>query len=305
MGADEQVADEKVMNLRYAGACRVCGVELPARTRAVYERSTKTVRCVTCPAVGVDEAVTPEEPIPSVPPTPPTVEEESSDDGPPMVEEESDDGPLVAGTPGASARREYERRSEKDEARIRKRWGRLGGLAVALADERQTTRSWAVGARGERLLGEKLGTLASPKLAIIHDTKVPGTRANIDHVAVTPGGVWAIDPKRYKGRIEKRVEGGLIRERKEMLFVGNRNRTKLVEGLHMQQRRLQEIVPGVPVRMAIVFVDGDWPLIRPDFVVDDVKVVRPKKLYKLLDEDEGDHDVEAVFRQLLTVLEPA
>ena len=39
-------ADEKRMRLRYVGACRVCGVELPAKVEAIYERTTKTVRCV-------------------------------------------------------------------------------------------------------------------------------------------------------------------------------------------------------------------------------------------------------------------
>jgi hypothetical protein len=39
-------ADEKRMRLRYADACRVCGVELRARVEAIYEQATKTVRCV-------------------------------------------------------------------------------------------------------------------------------------------------------------------------------------------------------------------------------------------------------------------
>ena len=38
--------DEKRMRLRYAGVCRICGTELPARAEAVYERTTKTVRCL-------------------------------------------------------------------------------------------------------------------------------------------------------------------------------------------------------------------------------------------------------------------
>lgn len=36
----------KRMKLRYAGVCRLCGTELPARADAIYERATKTVRCV-------------------------------------------------------------------------------------------------------------------------------------------------------------------------------------------------------------------------------------------------------------------
>src|SRR5690348_3705725 len=43
---EQRTADEKRMRLRYAGICRMCGVDLPARTEAVYERTTKTVRCL-------------------------------------------------------------------------------------------------------------------------------------------------------------------------------------------------------------------------------------------------------------------
>jgi hypothetical protein len=38
--------DDKRMRLRYAGTCRVCGSELPAKADAIYERATRTVRCV-------------------------------------------------------------------------------------------------------------------------------------------------------------------------------------------------------------------------------------------------------------------
>jgi hypothetical protein len=35
------------MRLRYAGTCRECGIELPAKAEAIYERSSRTVRCLT------------------------------------------------------------------------------------------------------------------------------------------------------------------------------------------------------------------------------------------------------------------
>ena len=38
----------KRMRLRYPGPCRICGTSLDARTEAIYERTTKTVRCLTC-----------------------------------------------------------------------------------------------------------------------------------------------------------------------------------------------------------------------------------------------------------------
>jgi hypothetical protein len=34
---------------------------------------------------------------------------------------------------------------------------------------------------------------------VLHDRSVPGTRSNIDHLAVVPSGVWVIDTKHYAG----------------------------------------------------------------------------------------------------------
>ena len=44
----EDVTDKR-MKLRYAGSCRLCGTDLPARADAIYERTSKTVRCARCP----------------------------------------------------------------------------------------------------------------------------------------------------------------------------------------------------------------------------------------------------------------
>ncbi|MCB1000366.1 MAG: hypothetical protein R2713_12215 [Ilumatobacteraceae bacterium] len=38
----------KQMALRHAGACRVCGVALPAKTTAVYDFTAKNVLCLSC-----------------------------------------------------------------------------------------------------------------------------------------------------------------------------------------------------------------------------------------------------------------
>ncbi|MCA1982196.1 hypothetical protein [Nocardioides nematodiphilus] len=50
--------DEKRMRLRYAGACRLCGAPRSAGTPAVYERSTRTVRCIGCSPAAADSGVT-------------------------------------------------------------------------------------------------------------------------------------------------------------------------------------------------------------------------------------------------------
>lgn len=71
------------MRLRYAGVCRVCGIDLPAQCEAIYERTTKTVRCVS----HAENTVLLETP--------------------------------QSGVAGASARREFKRRKVKREERVR------------------------------------------------------------------------------------------------------------------------------------------------------------------------------------------
>lgn len=182
------------------------------------------------------------------------------------------------GIAGASARREYERRRAKDEASIRDGWGRFGGIAVALTPERQSTRAWGTGASGEERVGQRLDALASDSLRVLHDRRIPGTRANIDHIVVTSHAVWVIDAKKYKGRPSLEVNGGLFRPRVEKLFVAGLDKSKLVEGVEWQVERVSNAVGGLPVVGVLCFVEAEWPLIGGSFSVRDVEVLWPKKL---------------------------
>lgn len=200
--------------------------------------------------------------------------------------------PSSDGIAGASARREHARRKANDERRIRDRWGRLGGLAVAFSDERQSTRAWERGAIGEERLGARLDALL-PHVAVLHDRRIPGTRANIDHLVVTPAGIWVVDAKRYKGRPELRSEGGLVRPRVERLLVGGRDQSKLVDGVLRQVELVSATSPETPVLGALCFVGADWPLIGGAFVTRGVHVLWPKRLAKELAAEVGVVDVAA------------
>lgn len=199
---------------------------------------------------------------------------------------------------GASARREYERRRARDEARLRENWGRLGGLAVALTPERQSTRAWSTGAIGEERVGALLDQIAGPHAGVLHDRRIPNSRANIDHLVVTGDAVWVIDTKRYKGRPELRVEGGILRPRVERLVVGSRDQTKLLDGVTRQVEIVQDAV-DVPVLGALCFVDAEWPLFGGSFTARGVEVLWPKKLVSRLSfPASGGLDVAAVTARL-------
>ncbi|WP_344048546.1 nuclease-related domain-containing protein [Microbacterium aoyamense] len=192
-----------------------------------------------------------------------------------------------SGTAGASARREHERRRDRREERIRTEHPKLGGLILALTDDPQSTRAWQQGAVGEELLAHRLGDLPEA-FRVLHDRRIPGTRANIDHIAIGSHGVWVIDAKRYKGkRPTLHVTGGILRPRVESLRVDGRDRTKLVDGVRSQVARVKTAIAddAVPVHGALCFIDADWPLIGGSFTIDDVLVTWPRNLIKRMTED--------------------
>jgi hypothetical protein len=215
---------------------------------------------------------------------------------------------VAVGTPGGSARREYERRKAGREGRIRAKYPRLGGLIHALSNEPQSTTAWDTGATGEERLGHRLNELAGDTFRVLHDLRIPGTRANIDHVAVTRTGVFVIDAKRYRGRPHLRVDGGILRPRTERVFVGSRDCTLLVDGVLKQLDVVRRVLAdGVPLHGVLCFVDADWPLIGGAFAHRGVEAMWPERLYPRL-AAEGPFEtgtVADIHGSLATSLRPA
>ena len=285
--------DVKRMRLRYAGTCRECGDAVPAGETANYERESKTVVCLDCATA---PAAAPQGPASAL-------EVEAGSSLP--AGDSTDPERIAAGAAGASAQREYERRKAKREERVRTAHPKIGGFLLAISDEPQSTTAWATGARGEELLGKRLDGLAGSGVRVLHDRRIPRTKANIDHIAVSAAGVFVIDAKHYSARPELRVEGGLFRPRVEKLLVGTRDQTKLVHGVHRQVDLVRAALAAeerddVPVRGVLCFVEADWPLFGGSFVIEGVSVLWPKKLAELLTVDSrlDDATVDHLHRSL-------
>lgn len=192
-------------------------------------------------------------------------------------------GSVESGVAGSSARREYARRSANRDQRVRSAHPRLGGLILALTDEPQSTRAWARGAVGEEKLAQALAPLTLRGVTLLHDRRIPGSRANIDHIAVGPAGVCVIDAKRYAGRPTLSVAGGVLRARSETLLVGRRDCSKLVTGVVKQVEIVRTALAAVgssdvPVLAMLAFVDADWPLFGGSFTTHGVRVLWPGKI---------------------------
>ena len=186
------------------------------------------------------------------------------------------------GQPGGSARAEYERRRARDTARRRTRFGRFAPLVEVLSGPRATTEAWGRGAQGEEEVGLFLDRAVGSLGTVLHDRRIPGRRTNLDHLVVVPSGVWVVDTKRYRGRLEQRQAAGWFVSRR-ILTVGGRDQSRLVTSLNGQRDLVGEVIgPRVPLRGALCFtgVEVSW-FARP-FLIDGVLVTWPRALAKTL-----------------------
>lgn len=215
------------------------------------------------------------------------------------------------GTAGASGRREYERRKANREARARAAHPRTGGLRLKLQDQPQHEKSWATGAAGEEALAAFLARHC-PDALVLNDRQMPGSRANIDHIAVAPSGVWVIDAKRYKGKIE--VRKPFFGD--EKLVIAVRDKTKLIEGLAKQVKAVEAgltlIEKQVPIRACLCFINPEGqsggsgiPLLRT-LTISRVPLLYPRRLAKRLNQPGAlERDEALVVAEAMAELFPA
>lgn len=174
---------------------------------------------------------------------------------------DSDEQPYDAGTAGASARREHERRKANREQRVRAKHPHIGRLVLALTDDPRHERSWGDGATGEELVARSLARHLRSGVVVLHDRRIPRSRANIDHIAIASSGVWIIDAKRYKGKVA--VSKPLFGSAK--LTIAGRDKSKLVDGLSRQVELVRgtvaELGADVPIQGALCFVEADLPVL--------------------------------------------
>lgn len=261
----------KLMEIRRDDRCAACGIELPAGSTACWVRTERIVRCVRCHSAGAEDHVANVE---SGPAGCSTGEPASPDTTPSPAREIP-----RRDAAGGSAQREYDKRAARELAKKERRvvddaqWrdsikherpvlGRLASVLTPkpqITPESQATMAWKVGAEGERRVAEVLE--AAVGVELLHDRLVPGSRANIDHIAIGPSGVFVIDAKKYTGQVEARDVGGLFRT-DERLYVNNRDRTKLVDGILRQvdvvRTALCPDFADVEVQGVLCFVGCEW-----------------------------------------------
>ena len=171
----------------------------------------------------------------------------------------------------------------------------------------QDRRDWRAGAVGESIVGRLLAELEDRGVRAIHDRRVPASLGNIDHIAVTPMGVYVIDAKNYTGHPRVETEPGADATARR-LFIGRDDHTHLVHAVRSQVRVVLGALddPTVPVRGILCFVGAQWEVLN-GYLIDGVGITSTDGLAALL-AIPGPLDtqrVDALHRRLTTALEPA
>ena len=236
------------LRLRYPAVCATCGIAMSKGAEAVWESAPKQATCLACAPDG----------------TRPT-----------------------AGTAGASAAAEGKRRKEKRVADVRRRYGDLAAVVAAEMAGRDTAATWGKGSEGENRLAAFVAGEVGDAVIPLHDRLIPGTRGNIDHILVASTGVWVVDAKAYKGKVEKRDAGPIWRRENEV-YIAGRNCSDRAKGVEKQVAaviaalKADPTLKGIDVHAALCFLESEWGLLDFPFQVGNVWVLYPRALRKRL-----------------------
>lgn len=164
-------------------------------------------------------------------------------------------------------------------------------MALELWGARQTTEAWRKGYEGEVMTANALDRLP-PSYVVLHDLKLPRSRANIDHLVVGPTGVFTVETKHYSSDVS--IRRGQARH-------GGRSMDHAVDQANRQAEAVRDTLE-CPVR-AIVCVQGAGVTVEGWFtkpVVDGVRFCSGGRLVQTITKLDRELD-EATITRLASV----
>src|SRR5947209_15616654 len=155
VASEDEPKPARQLRLRRPDICSSCGISLSKGAYAIWNPADKTVTCLAC-APG---------------------------------------GEIDTGVPGASAAAEGERRRNRKVDDVRRKYGDHAAQVAEVLAARDEAATWGKGSKGESWLADYIDKEVGDAVIALHDRLIPGTPANIDHLFVTPKGVWVVDAK--------------------------------------------------------------------------------------------------------------
>jgi hypothetical protein len=166
-----------------------------------------------------------------------------------------------------------------------------------------TVRAWRVGAEGERSTAAHLEPLRDEGFVVLHDRKVAGSGGNLDHLAIGPSGLWAIETKSLAGKVV--IRGDVLR-------IGGHRRDKIIEQVKQEATIVQVVLGesltrlGLRVTPVICLHRGELPFFNK--TVRGVRLTSGRQIVRLLREGNSRLSAEqvvALAREADRLLRPA
>ncbi|MFI8992180.1 nuclease-related domain-containing protein [Streptomyces antimycoticus] len=133
--------------------------------------------------------------------------------------------------------------------------------------------AWASGAAGERRTAALLRPLARRGWRLLHDLSIPGSAANIDHLAIGLSGVAVIDSKNWQSK------RSAVTVQQGTLWYGRYPQEKMLRTVRWEAERASRAL-GVPVTPIVAVHGAAVPGKRLD--IEGVIVVSAKRLRRTL-----------------------
>ncbi|MGL5864339.1 MAG: nuclease-related domain-containing protein [Dermatophilaceae bacterium] len=283
------VAEIKVRRLRYAATC-ACGTILAQGERAAYDRGSTSVICLACFDQLGNEPAAHNSTGPGSPPAAHRPRELRA--ATPAAHQPSEPLVLDVGVAGASAWREFARRTATDDAnRAAHSWLWRAVDTIRHPHGPQSTQAWKIGAIGEEKAGAALDALVDAGAGYaLHDRRVPGKRSNVDHLFIGAAGVFVIDTKHYSRATISVEHPRRASLPDEILKVRGRHQDGLLHAVHRQCALVREALgdtgyASVPVIPALCFVGARLPRQRKNRVAQGVHLCQRRMLRRVLGAD--------------------
>lgn len=167
-------ADElpRLLKVRYAGSCTLCGADLPKGADAFWVKHSRVLVCPACTSLEVAAG--------------------------------------LGNASGTSAGRVADGAARAHAERLLAAYPMLGAHLLENAKPTAAMHRWDRGADGERVVGRVLDRkVAAGEIVVLHDRRIPGRGGNIDHLVVGPRRITVIDAKHYRGhKVRTPKQGG-------------------------------------------------------------------------------------------------
>jgi len=176
----------------------------------------------------------------------------------------------------------------------------IGGSSALRVHVGKRDRRWRQGAAGEYLMDLLLNEKLTDGEVILTDRRVPNSRSNIDHVVVASSGVWIIDSKKWRGKVEYKSSSGSDWR----LLINGADHTDEVDKVFAQVIPIAQTLGdrSIPIKPALCFIDADWrdsiilrDLFKKPYVHDRVVISPPRLLVKMI-QKAGPLDEESIQR---------